>query len=75
MTQEEELAIIRPWAAAMPEKYDYVYLFKTLGGVNYYSLYHKSYIGHKCGTPKLAIVQNGEPIRLNRIDCVNVVVS
>lgn len=75
MTQEQELAIIRPWAAAMPEKYDHVYLFKTLDGVNYYDLHHKSLIGHKCGTPKLVIIQNGKPVKLNRKECVNVVVS
>lgn len=59
----------------MPEKFDYVYLFKTIEGVNYYDLHHKSLIGHKCGTPILATVIDGKPVKLSRRDCVNVAVS
>lgn len=75
MTLEEELAIIRPWAAAMPEKYDYVYLFKTIDGMNYYSLYHQAFIGHKCGTPELAIVENGMPVLLTFEETISVLAS
>ncbi|MCQ2258955.1 MAG: hypothetical protein MJZ41_13335 [Bacteroidaceae bacterium] len=73
MTQEEELAIIRPWAAAMPEKYDYIYLFKTINGVNYYHLYHKLHIGHRCGIPELAFVKDGIPILMENDDDITIV--
>ncbi|MCQ2214068.1 MAG: hypothetical protein MJZ36_10560 [Bacteroidaceae bacterium] len=75
MTQEQELAIIRPWAASLPEKYDYVYLFKTLDGVNYYDLHHKSLIGHKCGTPQLVSIINGKPVRLEIRDVISIITS
>ena len=65
LTQEEEIAILKPWAAKDEHKFDIVRFAVEVDGVRVYSLARKAYQGHKTGMPFYAIVQDGEPVMLD----------
>lgn len=66
LTMEEELAILKPWAAKDEHHFDIVRFAVEVDSVRVYSLGREIHRGHKTGMPFYAIVRDGEPIMLDR---------
>lgn len=61
LTQEEEIEILKPWAAGHEYRFDDVLFVAEVEQVRVYSLIRNDWTGHKTGWPFFAIVENGHP--------------
>ena len=65
MSMEEEIAILKPWAANDEHHFDIVRFAVEVDGVRVYSLAREVSRGHKTGMPFYAVVRDGEPAMLD----------
>lgn len=69
--QIRDIELIKPWALrheidAHPQGFDTVQFYTSYKGINIYKLWNKRWnINHKMGYPKLVMLDNGIPTRLN----------